>query len=390
MLLKFLFAILSFTTTTICFFSYAHAQGQEPVLPLPDYAPSAAESTPTLNMHAGGYLWYYRPQQSWVDEYFDLWYGYLVLDSTYEDFGVRLEGRVSDQPFADYYVSNVWFQESYGYYRQPSYIIKLGKSYSHFGRFWDGSLYGNVLSFDGLKLSPDNGVSIEGKFPDLKYMKTNYYFQYYVQDGGTNDSLDGAHSGAPITDTAYNRTGRDTLTIDGGKRRNEVIARLEPTFPILGGELTAGVSYMYVLADLTTLPPPPGAPANIVPGRFNVHRYAYDLEYKRGPFSVFVEFDHQHGQTVVDFPYVLDPSTKISYWWAGAKYKTGKWTWYYNYSEGIYYPQNLHNITQVPGFIYDIRKYIQFIFEYGYMYRMQTGSFYLNDNSLNFYLKASL
>ncbi len=387
MIFKFWMAISSLVLAMACLSSNALAQSQEPVLPLPAYAPSDIEATPVTSLHGGLYLWYYRPQQSWVDEDFSVYYTYLTVDTTYEDFGVRLEGRFRDTYFADYYASNVWFQEAYGYYRQPNYIVKVGKTYSRFGRFWDGSIYGNVLSFDGLKLSPDSGFSFEGQFADYRNISTNYVFQYFIQDGSTNNSLDGLHSG---TTTSYSGiTGRDTLTISGGRRRNEIIARVEPTIKFVDSEFTIGANYMYLLADLTTLPPPPNAP-NINPGRFNVHRYAFDLSYKRGPFSIFYEYDHQHGRTVIDYPNVGEPSSNIKYYWAGINYKTGKWTFYYNYSEGLYQPQNLHNITQVPGFVYQFRKYIQLIFEYGYMYRTQTGGFYGNDNSLNFILKANI
>jgi len=400
--------------------SIASAQGQEPVIPLPEYSPTPAEALPTLSLHGGAYFNYYRPNQSWADEDANLYYAYIVLDSTYTDWGLRLEGRGRDTTYQDFFASNFWFQESYLYYRHPLWMVKIGKEYSHFGRFWDGSMYGNVLAFDGMILSPDDGFSLEGHLPDSHAFGLNYFFQYFMVDGQTNASLDGQHSGATITGVdidpgcdyvnyqnppssayrpCYQRTGRDTISVEGGRRRNEIIGRLEPNFNVGNGKITVGFSYMFLLADLTTLPPPPNAP-QITPGRYNVHRYEYDVSYDHGPFSIFLEFAHQHGQTVLDYPEMGNPSQKIFYYWAGIRYKIARWTLYYNYSEAIYDPYNLHNVVQVPGFMYDINKYLQFIFEYGYMYRLGTidnsipggdpNGFYINDNSMNFYLKGSI
>lgn len=380
----------------------AYSQGMTPIRELPtiDFATAISKEKIEFDFHGEFDLWYYRPQQSWVDENFSIFTFNLIGDAVYQETGFHSELRVSDTWYRGFYLSNVWFQEIYLYYKQPHYIFKVGKEYTHFGRFWDGSYYGNVMYFDGLKLSPDAGFSFEGDFANTHGYKLNYYLQYFVIDGTTNGSLDnnsqpgeggpgGAQlgSGAPLVGADipanYNISGRDTISIPSSHRRNTTIARVVPTFDIAGGELQLGLNYEYLLADIE--------PAGFFgPRRVNVNRNAVDLTYTRGPFMIFFEHAHQHGQSVVDYPIPQDASVRVDYNWTGLSYKHDKIIYYYNYSEAFYRTQNVHEVTQIPGFSYSFKKYLTAAFEYGYWYRETGPTFHMNDNSLNFYLRAAM
>lgn len=348
----------------------------------------AETEMPKITFHGGTILEYYRPQEQLVDEYFGLYYLYVKADTTFEDFGFHAEARFSETPFRSFYTSNFWFEENYFFYKQPNFVVKLGKEYTHFGRFTDGSYFGNILYFDGLKISPDDGISWEGQIPE---QNLKYYLQYFPQDGSTNGALDGsqpktkngADSGVPPYPYYPDMTGRDTITIPGGHRRNEIIGRLEPSFKMGESVLTSGISYEYLLADIPLT-------GNYGPRRVNVHRWEVDLELTNGPWSIFFEYDRQKGQTVVDYPFQQEGSTRVDYYWAGTKYKHGKWTFFYNHSDALYKTQSVHDVTDVPGFTYQFRSYLKAQFEYGYWYRTQGPSFHPQDNSLNFYLIADI
>jgi hypothetical protein len=130
----------------------------------------------------------------------------------------------------------VWAQEAYASATLASdTVLKAGKAYSHFGLFWDNSFYGNVQVYDGLKLDPDYGLSLEGAAGLERKAGLRYWAQYFVVDGHTNVSL----------------AGRDTISLPGGHRRNQAILRVEPFYKVTEhATLTAGLSGAFLQADL--------------------------------------------------------------------------------------------------------------------------------------------
>ena len=70
-------------------------------------------------------------------------------------------------------------------------VLKAGKLYSQFGRFWDGVFYGNIPYFDGLKLDTDIGLSWEQHVQAGDAVAIDYSAQFFAQDGSTNGSLQG-------------------------------------------------------------------------------------------------------------------------------------------------------------------------------------------------------
>ncbi len=384
---------------------WTFAQGLIPVQELPQYAPDKAASIDNINFdfHGGAVLWYYRPNQSYIDENFNINFTYVDFDAVYKNYGVHAEARFSSPKYRGYYKGDVWYQEAYGYYRLQNSILKIGKEYTHFGKFWDGSYYGNVLYYDGLLLNPDNGISWEGQLHNSHGWQANYYLQYFVIDGGTNGSLDPfgetgegglngeeTGDGAPIDPACINsngnfiygcQSGRDSISIPGAHRRNEAIARFNQIWSLSHhNTLTFGLNYEYLLADLSPL----------LPRRFNVNRYGVDTSFSHLNFSVFFEWVHQQGYTVTDYPLEDNPSKNIDYYWAGTSYKFGKYVAYFNYSDGFYHDEDIHDITEIPGVSYQLNKIFSGALEFANWYRTQAGSFSVNDNSLNLILRADI
>jgi len=284
---------------------------------------------------AGVLLWYYQPivpRAPSVENNVSIFWARLLVDGQRGIFGFHLEPRFRDSPLRSTsttvngasvltYTQNdhAWLQEGYASVDLPIHAqLKLGKEYSHLGYFWDNSFYGNVQVYDGLKLDPDYGASLEGaagKSEDA--LSLGYWAQYFVVDGSTNVSL----------------PGRDTISVPGARRRNQTIARLEPRFRAGGVKVVLGVSGEYLQADLP-VPPVSIGPQNVVRG-------ALDATVTFGGLQLLGEVQHQHGRSVTDFPLpstAAGPgsSSDVDYAQVGGEYTYGPVTARYYASLGSY------------------------------------------------------
>ncbi|MFW6201434.1 MAG: hypothetical protein ACOC8B_02580 [Gemmatimonadota bacterium] len=70
----------------------------------------------------------------------------------------------------------------------PVLIARAGKVYQAIGRFRDGSFFGNLHYFDGLKLNPQYGIELDGAIggPDPR---VTYTLQYLVASDGVSGAL---------------------------------------------------------------------------------------------------------------------------------------------------------------------------------------------------------
>ena len=161
-----------------------------------------------FTLGAGVYLFYYQPVDNTIfaptdkNGYFQVYAFYLKLDSEWHGFGGHTEIRMRDgghvgagganQYLRSFFTSNIWFQEIYAYYKPWSILnVKAGKVYRKVGIFWDDSFFGNLQYFDGNKLVPDWGVSVEGDRDFLGgKVGLEYSLQYFYNSSGTNGSLD--------------------------------------------------------------------------------------------------------------------------------------------------------------------------------------------------------
>ncbi|MEI9952330.1 MAG: hypothetical protein WDO74_25930 [Pseudomonadota bacterium] len=164
----------------------------------------------TRHVRLGGgiALYYYQPTNGWQNQF--LIYTNLRFDARWQPFGLHLEPRLSNEKMRPYYDGLAWIQEAYLFVEASPVVFKVGKIYKQLGLFWDGTFYGNIQVYEGLKLDPNAGVSLEGKLGEQAGLA--FWAQFFVVDGHTNASL----------------LGRDTISIPGARRRNTLLARVQP------------------------------------------------------------------------------------------------------------------------------------------------------------------
>jgi len=228
-----------------------------------------------FSIGAGVYLFYYQPLDyttfSPTDRngYFQVYAFYLKLDKEFvlrhgavgghAEIRMRDGGHIgaggANQYLRGFFSSNIWFQELYAYYRPWSFLnIKAGKIYRKVGIFWDDSFFGNIQYFDGNKLAPDWGVSLEGNRALFHgKLELEYSAQYFYNGSGTNGSLDygrtlGTPEAAPSVQAVrdYSPTAEGAVDSAGTRMselKHAVDARLALTLrPLKALYVTAGVS----------------------------------------------------------------------------------------------------------------------------------------------------
>ena len=254
--------------------------------------------------------------------------------------------------------------------RKALHSFKLGKIYSQFGLFWDNSFWGNVQVYDGLKLSPDYGASLEGKFELTPQFGLGYAVQYFVVDGSTNVSL----------------PGRDTISIPDSRRRNELVLRVDPYAKFAqDGLARLGLSAQRLTADS------PGIPES---ERDNL-RYGVDFRLTYAGLGVWGEAVHQKGQTVTDYPIAGTPATdtdpavpgrasnSISYYEIGGEYTFWRATARYNFSAAHYGGTGVKEWMHVPALGFKLNDYLSLGAEYVFWSRSVAGASEKLNRSLN-------
>jgi len=334
-------------------------------------APAQPPASKALNVGGGVILWYYKPVDiGGAKSNVDLFFANLLLDGKFGAFALHVEPRFRDSRLRDFFPGPVWAQEAYASATLASNtVLKAGKAYSHFGLFWDNSFYGNVQVYDGLKLDPDYGLSLEGAVRPDGAAGLRYWAQYFVVDGHTNVSL----------------TGRDTISLPGGHRRNQTIVRVEPFYKVTEhATITAGLSGSFLQADLGP-----------VAGTKDVYRGAADVSVVVRHFSAWVEYTHQDGQSVTDFPVAATAATATApavagqasshnnYGLLGAQYGVGPVTLRYNVSTGRYEDVHVSEWMHVPAVAYALGDNFTVLAEYVDWRRYIPGASSIVDHSLD-------
>jgi hypothetical protein len=299
----------------------------------------------------------------------------MVLDGKWGSFGVHVEPRFRDTKLRAFFDGPAWLQEAYASGDFGPVRARLGKTYSHLGLFWDNSFYGNVQVYDGLKLDPDYGVSLDGDVgPKDGPLTLGWWAQYFVVDGRTNVSL----------------LGRDTISIPAARRRNQSIGRVEPRLTLGKAKLAIGLSGEYLQADLPTIGPQ------------DVWRAAGDLKLTLQGLGVWGEVQHQSGRTVTDFPYAGAPATattpavpgrssaKVEYLLLGAEYTVGPVTARYNVSLGSYTDVSVKEWLHVPALAVKVSPNLSFLGELVIWRRNAPEGDSFVDRSFNLTLNAHL
>ncbi|MET0284140.1 MAG: hypothetical protein ABW352_06710 [Polyangiales bacterium] len=293
----------------------------EPEIATPEPGPAS------LSIGAGVVLWYYQPLLDGVKNKFETFYARLTIDGKRGIWGVHLEPRFRDTKQRGFEDGPVFLQEAYVSAAPGPFTIKVGKSYSMLGLFWDNSFYGNVQVYDGLKLSPDYGVSIAGNHKLGDVFKLGYTLQYFVIDGRTNVSL----------------ANRDILSVPEARRRNALVARIDPELDFGGtNSLRFGVSGQLFEADLPVADP-------------TVLRAAVDAKLTYNGFGLWGEYLFQHGRHVTDYPLAGTPaapgraSDRNHYALLGGEYSYSFLVARFNFSYVNYTQRDVSETFYVPA-----------------------------------------
>jgi hypothetical protein len=339
--------------------------------------------------HPGFVLWLSRPldmSQPLVPtanatsrSKFDLYFAKVAVDFRSGNFALHIDPRFSDGKFRSYYSSNIWVQEVYGSWKNETLgVLKVGKIYSKFGRFFDGTFYQNHAYFDGIKLRSDYGASFEGMIPEMLPFGMNYSAQYFAMDGQASGAF-------PLRDTNY---------VPGGRQRNIANLRVEPYLKMGKARVGVGMSAQRLEADLAAFG-----------GVRDVYRGAGELNFNYGPFSAFGEFIFQNGRTTDRWPVpgleaangnpaIPGRSSAHNRYYIGqVEYKLGRFTPRYNVSVVDYKDLGIREIINKPSLAFTITPQVQVLSEYGhwtYSSKSMPGADKSRelDKSLNFTLWA--
>jgi len=295
-----------------------------------------------VSLSGGIALYYYQPTNGWQNQF--LIYTNLRFDARWQPFGLHLEPRLSNEKMRPYYDGLAWLQEAYLFVEASPIVFKVGKIYKQLGLFWDGTFYGNIQVYEGLKLDPNAGMSLEGKLGE----KTGVAFwaQFFVVDGHTNASL----------------FGRDTISIPGARRRNTLVGRVQPFLQLSkSAKLELGVSGEHFDAHLPE-------------GTNSVWRGALDAKLTWAGLGFWGEVLYQSGKSVDAFPYPgdakADPpvppraSAHNTYLLAGAEYSFSRVTFRYNLSIARYSDLYVEEVLHVPGIGFKFNDNTSFLAEY--------------------------
>jgi hypothetical protein len=314
-----------------------------------------------FSVGGGLILYYYQPTSGDGKNNVSVFFANLLLDGEWDHFGLHIEPRFRDTKLRSYYDGPVWLQEAYASGSWGPVTVKLGKSYKRLGLFWDNSFYGNVQVYDGLKLDPNYGVSVEGQLGGT--FGVDFSAQYFIVDGGTNVSL----------------ANRDTLYVPGARRRDAIVGRIAPTYHFAEkGTAHIGVSAEHFTADLPD-------------GEQGVTRFAGEAKVTYESFGAWGEVLFQDGRHVTDFPYAgtTDPlvagraSGDNRYFLVGAEYGIGPVTLRYNVSYGAYHDVDVKELMHVPAVGVAFNDHLSLLGEYVHWTRDTNEGDVDVDKSLN-------
>jgi hypothetical protein len=334
--------------------------------PEPELAPKP--SAATLSIGAGVILWYYQPFLKGVKNRAESFYARLTIDGKKGIWGLHLEPRFRDTTQRSFEDGPVFLQESYVSASPGDFVIKVGKSYSQLGLFWDNSFYGNVQVYDGLKLTPDYGVNVSAAHDFGPDFKLGYTLQFFLVDGRTNVSL----------------PGRDIVSVPGARRRNSVVARIDPELKLGGtNSFRIGVSGQTFQADL-----PGGANPTVLRG-------AVDAKLTYNGLGLWGEYLYQSGRNVTDYPIASVAASGSSpgsagrvsgdnhYLLAGGEYTYGYVTARFNVSYVNYNDVDVQEAFYVPALAVKPIAEMVLLAEYVHWRRYDDGKASFIDRSLN-------
>jgi hypothetical protein len=340
--------------------------------------PTVPEWLNGLTLGGGVLLWYYQPiNVPGAENDVSVFWARLLVDGKWGAFGLHLEPRFRDSKLRSFFDGPVWLQEAYASADLGDVAqLRVGKTYSRLGIFWYTSFYGNIQVYDGLKLDPDYGVTLQGdvgKATDT--LSLGWWAQYFVVDGGTNVSL----------------PDRDTISYAGARRRNQAIGRLEPRLKLGPATVTLGASGEFLQAT--------GLPGL---GTQNVWRLGGDLTAVAAGLTLRGEVLHQDGRTVTDFPVAGTAATATAaaipglssahndYLLVGGEYAIGPVTAVFTSSLGSYKDVSVKQWLHVPALSYAVSPNVSLLAELVFWQNVTPAGTSLVDRSFNLTVNAHL
>lgn len=227
-------------------------------------------------------------------------------------FGAHAQLRARDQTvFRSFFDEQVWFYEAYGYVDLPRYgKVKAGKVWKRFGLDWDGTFWGNVPYYDGMKLDPDWGVSWENTWRKGNRFEIDTFAQFFLEEDEVNGSL----------------AGGDAESSDALDEKNTFVARIVPRYWFnTNTSLAVGVSGLFGTVERRA-----GGPDE------DLTQFAVDVEFAWCGLKAFAEIAHSDGIQHATHYVTLGPSDVYDSWMVGIQYKWGPFTPRIVYSHGEY------------------------------------------------------
>lgn len=286
-------------------------------------AGQAGRTALPTGVSGGLYLFHYAPLRlEGARARTEVYALFLDLDRAWNDFGLHVEARARDTRLRPYYPGTVWFQEAYGYYQSPVGRLMAGKLYRRIGRFWDGSFFGNLQYFDGVKLDPDFGLALEGERSLDRTWSAEYSAQYFTVSDGINGALDG----------------RDVESAAEQRERDTWVARISPRLHLRPRlSIAVGASYQNGRIERPE-------------GSDRLRLGAVDAEVRGGPGLVYVEYTISKGRNAPAPPQLAGASSDdVRYWLAGGQLQVGPVALRYNYSRADYRGAGVTESIHQPG-----------------------------------------
>jgi hypothetical protein len=281
------------------------------------------------------------------------YYWYVKFDPELEGGATRMGAHVDlrlrdgDESFRPFFKSRVWLWEAYVWADICDMRAKAGKIWRRFGLDGAGSWYGNIPYFDGWKLDPDWGASLEGTTDVSQWTGHGIKAPWFLQVFGYEDRVNGS--------IGSDEAGADAESDPKSRERWSVNGRIVPTWEMGdNGKLELGLSWQAGQIDSH----------NGVYDDHTVTAGAVDLTWSRGPWKVFGESMHSVGARNPVNYVTGGPSDRSRDWLVGAAYKWQFATFRATVSHGNYTGPSGKQLMYLLGVTMAVTKNVDFYVEW--------------------------
>lgn len=321
---------------------------------------SAAPTDTTIRRFGGGvYLFHYRPVDlPDAQPLTEVYAAYATADVRHGRWQLVGEARARDSKLRPWMNGTAWVQQAWvGYDVAPRrdgsrLVVRAGKIYQVLGRFWDGSFFGNVQYFDGLKLNPEFGVEVAGRAHLADSVAVGYTAQYLAN----SDRVSGALAG------------RDFETVSGVRDADGGALRASLSLP---AGVTLGIAALSRGVEDST------------GRRWRAPHGALDGEWRIGPAVAYAEWTRRGRGSVPGTLMASVPGSRAEYRLAGAQWRRGIVHLRYNFSRGRYEDAARTDWIHQPGVTLDLARDVRAFVEWDEWHTRLGGSETVTDRSVN-------